>query len=192
MSSVSAICNRALQELGASRIVNITDDTKNSRACNACYDTLRKSEIRKHPWRFAIARQVLAPSDTAPVFGAQYQFLLPAGCLKILKNRDPNLDWQVEGRMLLTSQSTVVNLRFLNDVQDPNLFDVNFCEMLSMKMAEAMCEELTQSNSKQANAMAKYKDAKDEAKKSNAFETIPVSGVESAWVLSRETGVNPE
>lgn len=185
MASETSISNRALQKLGASRIVSLDDDTKNARACKACYESLRNSELRKHPWRFAIERQILSPSDTAPSFDYNFQFNLPAGCLRILKPQDPTLDWQVEGRKILTNMSAVLNLRFINTITDPNLFDVNFCEMLSMEMAKEMCEELTQSSNKQAAILADYNTAKEEAKKSNAFETVSLQIEESSWTLVR-------
>ncbi len=185
MASDTSISNRALQKLGAARIVSLDDDTKNARACKACYEALRDSELRKHPWRFAIKRQILAPSATSPEFDFTYQFNLPAGCLKILKPQDPCLDWQLEGRKILTNLSATLNLRFIDTITDPNLFDVNFCEMLSMMMAKEMCEEITQSTNKQASITEDYKTAKEEAKKSNAFETISIPIEESSWTLTR-------
>lgn len=187
MTSITSICNRALQILGAARILDITDDTRNGRACNACYNILRQSEIRKHRWRFAIKRDTLSPlneSDPHGEFG--YIFQLPSDCLKVLKpERDPYCDWQIEGRKLYTNQGNVLKLRYLSDVMDTAIFDVNFAEMLSAKMAEAMCEEITQSNTKKADANALYKEARTEAKRSNAFETIPAEMEADGWVLAR-------
>lgn len=190
MASVTGICNRGLQILGAARILDITDDSRNGRACNACYESLRQSELRKHRWRFAIKRTTLAPlAETDPHGEFGYIFQLPSDCLKILKpENDPYCDWQVEGRTLLTNQGNVLYLRYIADITDPNTMDANFREMLSAKMGEAMCEEITQSNSKKDYAMSVYKDAKSEAKKSNAFETIPAEPEESSWVLARQLG----
>ena len=191
MSSITLVCNRGLQLLGAARILDITDDTRNGRACNACYDSLRRSEIRKHRWRFAIKRTVLAPLvETDPHGEFTYIFQLPSDCLKILKpENDIYCDWQVEGRKLYTNDGPALNLRYLADIVDPNTFDTNFSEMLSAKMAEAMCEEITQSNSKIANAQNVYKEAKREAKMSNAFETIPAEPASDSWVDARQLGV---
>lgn len=187
MTSTTSVCNRGLQLLGAARILDITDDTRNGRACKACYDPLRQSEIRKHRWRFAIKRVVLAPLvETDPHGEFTYIFQLPADCLKIIKPEDDiYCDWQVEGRKLLTNDGAALNLRYLADITDPNLFDANFAEMLSAKMAEGMCEEITQSNSKISNAQGVYKEAKREAKMSNAFETIPAEPAGDSWVDAR-------
>lgn len=191
MTSITSVCNRGLQLLGAARILDITDDTRNGRACNACYDSLRRSEIRKHRWRFAIKRVVLAPlAETDPHEEFSYIFQLPSDCLKVLKpENDIYCDWQVEGRKLFTNQTDALPLRYLADITDPNEFDANFSEMLSAKMAEGMCEEITQSNSKIANAQKVYKDAKTEARMSNAFETIPAEPASDSWIDVRQTGV---
>lgn len=187
MTSITSVCNRGLQLLGAARILDITDDTRNGRACKACYDPLRQSEIRKHRWRFAIKRAVLAPlAETDPHGEFTYIFQLPADCLKVLKPEDDiYCDWQIEGRKLFTNQTDALPLRYLADITDPNTFDAAFAEMLSSKMAEAMCEEITQSNSKITNAQSVYKDAKREAKLSNAFETIPAEPAGDSWIDAR-------
>jgi hypothetical protein len=191
MASVTSICNRGLQLLGAARILDITDDTRNGRACNACYDSLRQSEIRKHRWRFAITRTVLAPLvETDPHEEFSYIFQLPADCLKVLKpENNPDCDWQIEGRKLFTNDGATLPLRYLADITDPNIMDSNFREMLSAKMGEEMCEEITQSNSKIARCKDTYKDARSEAKMSNAFETIPATPEDDSWVLARQRGV---
>lgn len=187
MASVTGICNRALQLLGAARILDISDNTRYGRACNNCYEPLRKSELRKHRWRFAIRRATLAPLvETDPHGEYGYIYQLPSDCLKVLKpESDPNCDWQVEGRKIYTNDGTVLKLRYIADITDPNEFDALFCEMLSAKMAESMCEEITQSNSKIANAQAVYKDNKTEARRANAFETIPVEMPVDGWDSAR-------
>lgn len=187
MASVTSICNRGLQLLGAARILDISDDTRNGRACNACYEIIRQAELRKHRWRFAIRRAILAPLNESDPFGDYaFVFQLPADCLKVLKpERDPYCDWQVEGRKLYTSSTNALRIRYIADITDTNTFDPCFSEMVSAKMAEAMCEEITQSNSKKAEAKDAYKDARDEAKRANAFETIPAEPEDDAWILAR-------
>lgn len=185
-STVTGICNRGLQRLGTSnRILDITDDTRNGRACNTCYDVLKNAELRKHYWNFAKGFQELGPLAAAPDDpDYQYQFLLPADCLKIIKPVDPYLDWQIRGRHLL-SNDAIIYLNFIKEITDPNLFDTAFSEMLSMKMAYEMCEEITQSTNKQAGILRDYEDNKREAKKANAFETIPVESEDGSWLLAR-------
>lgn len=55
------IVNRALQRVGVPRIVALTDDDKSASEANACYDKLRRAELRRNPWRFAMRRSVIRP-----------------------------------------------------------------------------------------------------------------------------------
>lgn len=187
MASVTGICNRGLQLLGAARILNIVDSTRNGRACNACYDDTRRSELRKHRWRFAINRALLSPLVWADPLGKfLYAFQLPADCLKVLMpESDTFCDWQIENKRILTNSTQSLNLRYIMDIADPNIMDENFREMLSCKMAEIMCEEITQSNTKKADVKMSYKEARDEARKSNAFETIPAEPETDTWLIAR-------
>lgn len=61
------IANRALQRVGAGRIAAgalFTEDSKNASECAACYDILRRAELRRNVWRCSIRRAPLRPVDT--------------------------------------------------------------------------------------------------------------------------------
>jgi len=189
MSSKVEIANRALQILGAKRIVSLTEDSRNARAIAAAYEPVKRAEIRKHPWSFAIKRVQLAADATAPIFTRSNSFPLPSDYLRILPP-DPevnmnDLDWIIEGRNIITNDSAPLDVRYLWDVQDPNLFDSTFRELLAAKLAEQLCEELTQSNTKVATAQAFYKDALAEAKRTNAIEKVAEKPPEDEWVTIR-------
>lgn len=189
MTSVTSICNRALQRLGTSnRIINITDDTKNGRACNACYEALRDAMLRKHYWNFAKKDTgALAPDDDAPLdpdYG--YQFSLPSDFLRLVKPKNqPNLDWTIQGRRLLSNDGDTIYVKYIAKITDANLFDPLFAEALAMDMAYAMCEEITQSTSKQVGIAQDKKDTMDEAKRVNAFEIPPVESPDGSWITGR-------
>lgn len=189
MSSDVEIANRALQLLGASRITALSDDTVNGRECNAVYEQLRQAELRSHTWNFAITRRALAADATAPVFGRARSFTLPAECLRILPpypEEDINTrDWVIEGRAIYTNDSDPLNLRYIQDVTDPNQMDSLFREALSHSMALAMCEKLTQSRSLRDRINAERADIYALAKKVNAVENVPQRPVESEWVTAR-------
>lgn len=58
------IANRALQRCGAARITTFDDDSKNAAAVKFVYDKVRKAELRRNVWRFAVRKCVLRPVDT--------------------------------------------------------------------------------------------------------------------------------
>lgn len=59
------IGNRALQHVGTSKITTFQDDDKGAAAVALCYDGLRKAELRRNVWRFAVRRAILYPINTA-------------------------------------------------------------------------------------------------------------------------------
>lgn len=190
MASNVEIANRALQKLGAKRITSLTEDSVNARAVSACFDILRKAELRKHPWSFAIERVQLAASSTAPLFVKEKSFPLPSDCLRVLPN-DPdyeynNKDWQIEGQNIITDDAAPLNVRYIKDVTDPNVMDVLFREALSAKIAMELCEELTQSNTKIRTAKVMYDEAINDAKKINAIERVPITPFRDEWITVRD------
>jgi len=195
------ICNSALQRVGAATILNITDNSREARACAVAYDSNRRSELRKRTWNFAKKRALLAPDATAPAFGYKYSFSLPADCVRVmLPDNDPCLDWSVEGRKILTNldQSPYLGsgaqpaatgpalyLTYVADITDCTQFDPNFYDVLCLSLAIDICEPLTQSNQKKQILNAEYKEAVEVAALSKSFEVLPETPVDDDWWLAR-------
>ena len=64
MASVVDICNGALNQLGASTILSLTEDSKNARLCNARYTQVRDSLFRSHPWNCLVKSCLLYTSPS--------------------------------------------------------------------------------------------------------------------------------
>lgn len=58
------IQNRTCQHLGATRISNTTEDSVNNAEISFAYDKVRRAELRRNAWGFAIKKAVLRPIDT--------------------------------------------------------------------------------------------------------------------------------
>lgn len=186
MASEVAICNRALQKLGAQRIVSLDEDTKNARESATAYPLLRDAELRAHPWSFAIRRRQLAADADQPVFAdGQTAFVLPTDFLKLLADREVR-DRQVEGRRVLTARrSEQLDIRYVARITDPNTFDPLFVEALACRIAMELNERITQSNTKKQLLFQDYDRALDEARRANALDRPPVTPVASPWVRAR-------
>lgn len=200
-ASVVSIYNLALQKLGAQRVEAIDEDSKNARSCNVCYEHLRDDELRSRDWRFAISRQSLAASATVPVslsadliIPSARAFPVPSDCLRIMFPPRTFLDWTIEsidGRpAIITKDSAPLAIRYIRRVTDPTEFDVNFTEMLACRMAYHMCEEITQSNTKQDAMERQYERALKAARRANAIEAIPREPAMDSWDAAREIGGN--
>lgn len=184
-----AICNNAMQKLGAARITSLAEDSVEARECNACYEPQRDAELRKHPWNFAIKRVSLPADATAPAFGPANSFTLPSDFLRLLPV-DPeevinNEDWRIEGKKILTNDSAPLQVRYIYRVTDPNEFDPLFEEALASRIALQTCEKITHSNQKKAAAAEDYKMAIAAARRINAFENVAQEPPPDPWDTAR-------
>lgn len=179
------ICNSALQRVGAASILSITDNSPEARACNIAYDSNRRDELRKHRWNFAIARVVLSPDTAAPAFDFLYQFTLPSDCVRVLRPATSDLDWQVEGRKILTNDGTILQLRYVSDVTDVTQWDPSFYNVVCGALAIDIVEKLTQSNQKKQGLISDYNDSVKAARRMDAFESGPEDAPDDDWWNAR-------
>ena len=156
-----------------------------ARACAIAYDSNRRDELRKHRWNFALARVVLAPDATAPAFDYLYQFTLPSNCLRVLRPATADLDWQIEGRKILSNYSAVMQLRYIADIEDVTQWDASFYNVVAGALAVDICERLTQSNSKKQELIAQYTEDVRMARRVDAFESGPEDSADDDWWNAR-------
>lgn len=186
--SVTSICNRALQICGsAQRLMNITDTTREGRIVAPAYDACRRAELRAHPWNFSIARAQLAADTSAPLFGPAYRFPLPVDCLRVLVPQDPWPDWNVEGRAIVSTDLSPLEIRYVQDVEDTTVFDAMFCETLAYRIALAIVKDLTNSSADKGQIGQEYKASLLEARKADAMESVPEQASDSSWITARTT-----
>ncbi len=140
------ICNIALAVLEEQRITSLTESTEQGRYCNIHYDDARDFVLRLHPWNFATRRASLARNATAPAFGYDNSFKLPTDpyCLRVISANDPSEppDWKVEGRDLLSHESTV-DLVYIGRIIDVTQFDAGFVQALAHYLAWKLAKPLT-------------------------------------------------
>lgn len=183
--SSTDICNSALQRVGAATITSIADNSREARACAVAYDSNRRDELRKYPWKFAIKRAVLAPSATAPAFDYKYAFPLPADCLRVLFPKDYSCDWVVEGGSVLTNSGDTLYVRYIADIEDVSKFDSNFYSVLAIALAMDVVEVLTNSNQKKQLLAQDYDNAIKAARRTDSFEGPVKESVEDPWWVAR-------
>jgi len=190
MASVVDICNGALNQLGASTILSLTEDSKNARLCNARYTQVRDSVFRSHPWN-CLQKRVQLPADTAtPAWGFSYQYTLPSDCLRVLRILDYDSDYKVEGRKIVTNNSSM-KLLYVARITDPNEYDELLRETLSAALAADIAYAVTSSNPLTQNMYNLFKDKLKEARFVDATEgqnTIQENGM--ADVIDAGTFIN--
>lgn len=184
MASKVEICNLTSQRLGVGPVTTIPGETPQGKAYNSVYDLLRQSELRKHPWNFAISRTTLAADTIKPAFDWDNRFLLPSDCLKVLKREQEVSDWVIEGGYIYSNNS-IEYLRYVSDVTDTGRFDPLFVTALSALMAAELCKSLVDSNTDKRIFIEEYKMAIREAKKANAIENKAYNFPTDSWITAR-------
>lgn len=172
MTSVVAICNRALQIIGTTdRITALDEGSALSKPCDTAYVVTRDTEQQKYFWKFCKTRVSLAADTVAPStteFSTQYT--IPADCLRIIHPDEVENDWQIEGTKILTNDDTTgIELHYIKRVEDPALFPPLFVEALACRLAYNICEQITNSTTKQRDAMDRYRETISDARRVDAF-----------------------
>ena len=157
MASVVDICNKALNQLGASTILTLTEDSKNARLCNARYIQIRDAVFRSHPFNCLQKRVELSSSTTTPAWGYSFQYDLPGDCLRLLRILDYDSDHKVEGRSILSNNSSM-KILYISRITDPNQYDELLRETISAALAADIAYAITSNNTTQQNMIALYQD----------------------------------
>lgn len=184
MTSIVAVCNRALSKIGDELIImSLDDNTKPARYCKALYADTRDFVLRSYPWRFALKRYVLAPLKEKPLFGYEYQFSLPSDCLRVWKMTEGER-YQVEGQCLLMNQNVC---RFIGiaKIEDATVFDPMFAEALALRLAAELAIPLTASVTLRDSLMKEYQQFVQQAKTASAMEGVQDVFVPQGWVEAR-------
>jgi hypothetical protein len=197
VSDVS-ICNRALQILGATAITSLTDNNGKARALNLAFEPVRRAELRRRRWGFAIKRTSLPALSSTPDSDYAHQYQLPNDCVRLVAGGDltsaaDSSDYRcptaglyvVEGKRILTNLPAPLAIRYLADITDAASFDSAFVEALAARLAVECCEAITESSQKLQDARLAYRLAIREAGMANAFEKSPEYMAEDSWVTSR-------
>jgi|TARA_B100000282_G_C31689327_1_gene470708 hypothetical protein len=155
MASIVDINNAALNQLGASTILSLTEDSKNARICNARYTQIRDAVFRSHPWNCLQKRLELSSSTTTPAWGYSFQYDLPGDCLRLLRILDYDSDHKVEGRSILSNNSSM-KILYVSRVTDPNQYDELLRETLAAAIAADIAYAITSNNTTQQNMINLY------------------------------------
>ena len=157
MASTVDICNGALNQLGATTILSLTEDSKNARLCNSRYTQVRDALFRTHPWNCLQTRLELAASSDSPAWGFTYAYTLPTNCLRLLRVLDYDSNYKVEGRKILSNASTM-KILYISRVTDPNEYDELLRETLSAALGADIAYAVTSNNTTSQNMILSYQE----------------------------------
>ena len=141
------------------------------------------------------------PVGTGPLSQAETKnvFLLPHGFLRTAP-QDPKAgsvswlgapsgrqynDWLIQDGFLISSFPNTIVLRFIADVNQVPQMDPMFCEGLACRVADGVCETLTQNDSRLAGIERKYIKFMGEARLANMIETGAVEPPMDDYISAR-------
>lgn len=168
MSEVS-ICNNALREIGALPITSFGDNTLEAELCAEFYPTTRDELIADYPWSFALKRVSLAMLEEIPLYGYGNKFQLPGDLLRLWKT-DIGGIYTVEGDTILTN-NTSVNILYIAEVIDPNLFPPLFRQALITSLMSKLVFPITKREGLSRSLMEKALSYLENAKSADAQQT---------------------
>lgn len=178
MATQIQVYNLALILLENQPVSSITQNNRALTQFNAVWDKVRRSELAKHPWRFAIQMVQLQASGTPPLFDRANAYPLPGDFLamapRLPEDNYPGSDWQIQGTSVISRDDAPINVRYVADMPNPGTWDELFADVIAARLAQVCCGAINNSNSKQAHADEAYQAAMMEAKRKNAYLQAPI------------------
>jgi len=187
MSARIDICNYALGILGAGSITSLDDDSDKAHTLKTFYYIAKDSVLEDANWSFAIKRFQPAETNTAPSFGWNYAFTIPAYIIRVI---EVLRDWGgatvlpyfwydypeefkaahvIEGNEILANDNPLFCYG-IRKMDDEGGFSPLFAEAFAAKLAYLCAEPLTASNVKMQTALALYTDALKRAKNRDSMQ----------------------
>lgn len=179
-----SIVNGALAKLGAKLIVSLDDQCQEARLSKARLKDLKRDLLRQHGWKFAIQTATLA--QVSSYVGVTYgnAFQLPTDFIAI--HNISVCDYERQGDLIATNDSGVA-LEYVADV-GVDKYTPDFCELLSIKLAEDLAIPLTQSTTNKQVFNAQFDAKIRTVRHFDGVERTPQRVNATLWRNSRYRG----
>lgn len=148
------ICNMALSKIGQHVITNIMLDSKIEQSCRLFLPIIRQSLLRQYAWNFAIKRVELVKVANQG-FGEYEKFTLPDDYLQsasVYYDEDFSCEvssFKIEGGFIYC-ESEELFIKYVSDITDPQFWDIDFINCVSIKLAAELDGVLSKGESKQS------------------------------------------
>lgn len=190
MPSVVDVCNTALDRNGEPPIISLLDGTPAANLCDRLFPIARDEVQRTFPWRRLRKRVSLAADPTAPIFGFDFRYRIPADSLRIIDVLDSQSrvvqEWELEGQFILTDTDAPLFIRYIATSNDPNEWDALMVSAVAARLAVELAEPLTQDTGKRNLLLAEYQNTMRQARNASAQEGSgqPLD-LKDSWANSR-------
>lgn len=180
-----SICNNALVQLGNEPLLNLTDTTKKAvRLCVQFYDQTVEEVLRAYNWNCATVRDTLTVDETAPEWGYNYRYALPADCLRVIGFSSASVNWKIEnGYILADTDGGEISYIKLITAAD---MDALLRSAVSARLAAYLAFPLTNSATVAKAMFDLYKEKLADAHTMDAFENGTGEHLASdSWIHAR-------
>ena len=195
MATSTDIVNIALRRIGGNRISSLQSDTsKEAVTARDVYDEARRDLLNLHNWNFAAVRVQLTASATAPAFGWDYAYILPADFIRLISvhphdDDDAGVEYRLEFQSsddrVLLSNSNQIYIRYVHDLDDANVMSAAFRDVLAWRLAREFAGALSKSAAAADSASNELRRALSRAKSIDGVEDFPERMAEGDWTTSR-------
>lgn len=190
----TGLANRALFHHGEGKQVTDLDDTSDvsveARTLRAIFWDVWYEVLRDYPWNFATRRWTITSKlATAPLFGFDNNFLMPADCVRVrdLPDAAKDEEWSIE---TLADGTTVIatdldpSLKVLGTAAVTSIAkaDPLFRNAFSLRLAMQSAMAITNSRNVRNDMAGLYAMALQEAERADSQESGPERREESIWV----------
>lgn len=189
-----AICNLALDLLGADTISQIGENSKAGKLCQRNYEPLRDAVLRAYPWNSVTRRATLAKLDAAPAWGFANQYQLPEGpnperwlAMAYVEGELEGTAsrYKIEGRKLLSDDGPSLNILYIARITDPTLYDPLLVQAMAARIAWQLAFPITGERSVAADMANMYRALLLEARRRDAQEGTADPVEPTGWWDSR-------
>ena len=187
MTSKVKIFNLALTAMGSARVNDPEDEGDKATTLREAYDDVLDAVLEAHPWNFAKRRASVAADAETPAFGYAKQYTYPANpfCLRVWRLEDRTIEWESEGRKILTDAGAPLQFRFIARITDTSLFSGNFVMALAARLAAETAFRITNELGKEDRAWELYSRKIAEARGVDGQEGKPPPNDESDFIDAR-------
>lgn len=185
-TSVVSVVNMALTMIGADPIMSIDEDSTPAKKSKLLWDLTRDEVQRAHAWKCCLQRAELALMSDTPAFGYSYQYKLPTNpyCLRVLQMEEVSYIFTVEGRALLTDESTA-KILYIKRAEDVASWDSMLKTAIAAKLAAYLAYPIAGSATLAETREKIYLAMLRDARSINAQEGTPPVYEVNEWINSR-------
>lgn len=184
------ICNQALS-LISQQAINSIDAPKDKLEiiCAKWYEQVRRAVLAAQPWNFAKAR-ALAPETTAPLFGYERAFQLPADYIRIIQIGNTRQDYvtyykdfSVEDGLLLINYDQEGNLPivYTKDEKTVVKFSSWFTDAFAIALAIKISPEVNRTQNEIQQLEVQYQQSLNSAKQLEGQESPVITVMNSRF-----------